>query len=162
MHQVPIPTSDGTFVATFSEAGLARLEFPSDRKAARRQSPRLPEAVRPWLRATERALDRVLAGKTPTQLPPLDLSAGTNFQQAVWVALQHIPAGATRSYLEVARAVGAPKAARAVGQACGANPIPVLIPCHRVLAAGGRLGGFSGGLEWKRTLLRREGNVPSG
>ena len=64
--------------------------------------------------------------------------------------------GQTFSYGEVAKAIGRPKAVRAVGGACGANPIPVLIPCHRVLAAGGKIGGFSGGLDWKRTLLARE------
>lgn len=67
-----------------------------------------------------------------------------------------IPSGATTAYGEIARALKKPGATRAVGSACGANPIPVLIPCHRVLAAGGRLGGFSGGLATKRQLLRRE------
>ena len=68
-----------------------------------------------------------------------------------------IPSGRTRTYQEIARAVNRPGGARAVGQACGANPIPVLIPCHRVLAAHGRLGGFSSGLECKMRLLQREG-----
>ena len=70
--------------------------------------------------------------------------------------------GRTASYGDLARDIGRPKAFRAVGGACGANPIPVLIPCHRALAANGRLGGFSGGLEWKRTLLAAEGVVPAG
>jgi len=73
------------------------------------------------------------------------------------VALQAIPPGRTASYGELARAIGRPRACRAVGGACGANPIVVLIPCHRALAANGRLGGFSGGLDWKRTLLAVEG-----
>ena len=84
-------------------------------------------------------------------------SAGTEFQQRVWSALKEIPSGETRSYGEVAASIRSPKATRAVGSACGANPIPVLIPCHRVLASGGRLGGFSGGLDWKRRLLMVEG-----
>lgn len=67
-----------------------------------------------------------------------------------------IPSGATATYGEMARALKKPGATRAVGSACGANPIPVLIPCHRVLAAGGRLGGFSSGLATKRQMLRRE------
>jgi len=71
--------------------------------------------------------------------------------------LRKIKPGSTRSYSELAGAVGKPQAARAVGGACGANPIPVLIPCHRVLAANRKIGGFSGGLEWKRRLLEREG-----
>jgi len=70
--------------------------------------------------------------------------------------MQRIPAGHTRSYGELAADIGKPKAVRAVGGACGANPIPLLVPCHRVLAAGGKIGGFSGGLDWKRKLLARE------
>jgi len=68
-----------------------------------------------------------------------------------------IPPGQTRSYGEIARAIGNPKAVRAVGGACGANPIPVLVPCHRVLAAHRKIGGFSSGLDWKRQLLAIEG-----
>jgi O-6-methylguanine DNA methyltransferase len=92
-------------------------------------------------------------------LPPLDVSVGTAFQQRVWSALRKIGCGQTQSYGEIAQAIGKPKAVRAVGGACGANPIPVLVPCHRVLAANRKLGGFSGGLNWKRTLLAREGVV---
>ncbi|NDF00956.1 MAG: methylated-DNA--[protein]-cysteine S-methyltransferase, partial [Verrucomicrobia bacterium] len=90
-------------------------------------------------------------------LPPLDLTGGTKFRLRVWDALQRIPRGETRSYGEIAEDLGKRRAARAVGGGCGANPIPVLIPCHRVLAANGRLGGFSGGQEWKRRLLAVEG-----
>lgn len=68
-----------------------------------------------------------------------------------------IPAGKTKSYGEIATAIKNPKAVRAVGGACGANPIPVLVPCHRILAANKKIGGFSGGLDWKRSLLAREG-----
>lgn len=71
--------------------------------------------------------------------------------------MKKIKPGNTRSYGEIARSIGKPKAVRAVGGACGANPIPVLIPCHRVLAANRKIGGFSGGLEWKEKLLTREG-----
>jgi len=103
-----------------------------------------------------KAIKRVLSGKAPAALPPLDLSSGTDFQQRVWQALLNISCGETLSYGQVAAAIGNPKALRAVGGACGANPIPVLVPCHRVLAANHRLGGFGGGLSWKRTLLGRE------
>jgi O-6-methylguanine DNA methyltransferase len=96
-------------------------------------------------------------GRAPGTLPPLDLSSGTDFQQSVWQALQQIRFGQTRSYGEIARAIGKPKALRAVGGACGANPIPVFVPCHRALAANRKIGGFSGGLDWKWTLLEREG-----
>jgi len=81
---------------------------------------------------------------------------GTVFQKKVWNALRKISPGKTKSYGEIAQAIGKPKAVRAVGGACGANPIPVLVPCHRVLAANHKLGGFSGGLDWKRKLLARE------
>jgi len=113
--------------------------------------------IRHWHRATVAALKNVLAGRTPGKLPPLDLSGGTEFQRKVWIALRKIARGRTKSYGEIARAIGKPKAVRAVGGACGANPIPILVPCHRVLAAHGKLGGFGGGLDWKRKLLAREG-----
>jgi O-6-methylguanine DNA methyltransferase len=90
----------------------------------------------------------------------LDLSSGTKFQQHVWNALRRIATGRTKSYAQVAALIDRPKAVRAVGGACGANPVPVLIPCHRVLAANQGLGGFSGGLDWKRKLLAREGVQP--
>ena len=101
-------------------------------------------------------LKNILTGHKPKNLPPMDL-AGTAFQKSVWNALRKISAGKTKSYGEIAQVIGRPKAVRAVGGACGANPVPVLVPCHRVLAANKKLGGFSGGLEWKRSLLAREG-----
>jgi len=157
MMSLPISTPDGVFVAWYSERGLARLEFPSPRRTARGVQPKLLPRVRTWHRATARAVKQALAGRKPAVLPPLDLTGGTPFQQAVWCALLRIAPGATRTYAEVARAISSPGAARAVGQACGVNPIPLLVPCHRVLASGGKLGGFSGGLDWKRNLLAREG-----
>jgi AraC family transcriptional regulator of adaptative response/methylated-DNA-[protein]-cysteine methyltransferase len=87
---------------------------------------------------------------------PLDVR-GTAFQQRVWCALQDIPAGKTVSYADVAKAIGAPKSARAVAQACGANPIAVAIPCHRVVKTDGGLSGYRWGIERKRALLKREG-----
>ena len=115
-----------------------------------------PRQIEEWHRKTCAALADALAGKQPDQLPPVDLSSGSAFQQSVWAALREIPCGQTRSYGEVARLIGRPHAVRAVGGACGANPIPVLVPCHRVLAARNRLSGFSAGLKWKRLLLARE------
>jgi O-6-methylguanine DNA methyltransferase len=106
------------------------------------------------------ALEQILAGQAPTQLPPLDLSAGTDFQRRVWQALGRIPPGQTRTYGQIALEIGAPRAVRAVGAACGANPIPLLVPCHRVVPKAGGLGGFSGGWEWKRLLLARENRIP--
>jgi len=85
------------------------------------------------------------------------MAAGTPFQKSVWRALQRIPSGETRSYAQIATAIGKPKATRAVANACGANPLPVLIPCHRVIAKDGSIGGYTGGLHIKRALLRAEG-----
>jgi len=147
-----IETGDGVFSAVFNDHGLAELSFP-DRACRVQATDSVPKE---WKRDTAAALECVLRGEQPEKLPPLDFSKGTPFQQKVWRALVKIPAGETRSYGEIAAAVGEPGAARAVGAACGANPIPVLVPCHRVLAAHKKLGGFSAGLKWKRLLLERE------
>jgi O-6-methylguanine DNA methyltransferase len=87
----------------------------------------------------------------------LDPEVGTPFQRAVWDAIRSIPRGETRSYRWIAERIGRPNAVRAVGQAVGSNPWPLLVPCHRVIAADGRIGGFAGGLEMKRRLLGLEG-----
>ncbi len=85
---------------------------------------------------------------------------GTAFQRAVWDALSTIPAGQWRTYGDIAAQIGRPRAVRAVGSACGANPLPFLIPCHRVVGSDGRWGGFGLGLEVKEILLYREGMIP--
>jgi O-6-methylguanine DNA methyltransferase len=160
--ELPIFTSAGQFVARYSEKGLAELNFPSREALVapkRSEGGRIPTKISRWHQATIAALKQVLAGHLPKNFPPLDLSGGTVFQQSVWRALRKIRRGQTKSYGEIARVVGRPKAVRAVGGACGANPIPVLVPCHRVLAANKKPGGFSGGLNWKRTLLVREGVI---
>jgi O-6-methylguanine DNA methyltransferase len=87
---------------------------------------------------------------------PIDVSEGTPFQNSVWMKLLDIPYGGTATYREIAEGVGRPGAARAVGNAVGANPIPIVIPCHRVLASNG-LGGYSSGIDIKKVLLRVEG-----
>ena len=97
----------------------------------------------------------VFSGR-PSVRPPLAELAGTEFQQRVLRSIADIPLGQTRTYGELAAAIGSPKAVRAVGSACGRNPVPLFIPCHRVTAANGRLGGFSCGLPWKRLLLEAE------
>jgi AraC family transcriptional regulator of adaptative response/methylated-DNA-[protein]-cysteine methyltransferase len=170
--ELPVSTDAGKFIACYSEKGLAALDFPKANRRRRgnesqislasngsvRDSSRrlLQNKIGKWHRATEAALGKILAGKKPKAFPPLDM-AGTGFQKSVWNALRKISSGKTKSYGEIAQAIGKPKAVRAVGGACGANPIPVLVPCHRVLAANKKLGGFSGGLDWKRSLLKREG-----
>jgi O-6-methylguanine DNA methyltransferase len=158
-YTLPITTPDGEFQARYSATGLCALDFPSGAKSpSRKPDPEsIPPHVRLWHARTIKALTRALGGQTPDRLPPLDLSSGTEFQQRVWQQLSLIACGRNLSYSQVAQAIGQPKAVRAVGAACGANPIPVLVPCHRVLASSQELGGFSGGLEWKRTLLAREG-----
>jgi methylated-DNA-[protein]-cysteine S-methyltransferase len=94
-----------------------------------------------------------------TEFPDkLDLSGATPFQRRVWQAARLIPYGQTRSYQWLASQIGQPGAARAVGQALGKNPLPVVIPCHRVLASGGGLGGFSAGIDMKKYLLELEKN----
>ena len=155
---VAIETPAGHFIAHFSKQGLARLEFP--RRYATLPTPDLNEWDAHWLKwlgLTKRAILDTLGGRPPTELPPLDLSIGTEFQQRVWTALRGIAMGQTKSYGEIATEIGSPKAVRAVGGACGANPVPLLVPCHRVLAANVHLGGFSGGLDWKLRLLAAEG-----
>ena len=156
--ELPISTSDGKFVARYSPNGLAELSFPAKQRA-KTVPPKgaAPAQVRRWHRATIAALKRALVGRALRALPPLDVSSGTEFQQRVWRALRTIPCGQTRSYGEIAGQIGKPKAMRAVGAACGANPIPLFIPCHRVLAANRKPGGYSAGLSWKRKLLTREG-----
>ncbi len=164
--RVEIKTVAGVFVARFSDRGLAALEFPGPRQSVTRAAgPRAtvePKTLRAWTGQTRRALVAVLSARPITHGPPLDLSAGTAFQQRVWSALRRIAPGRTQTYSELAAAVGQPRASRAVGGACGANPIPVIVPCHRVVAANGGLGGFSGGLNWKVELLAREGTLPPG
>ena len=158
--EISIPTADGNYVAHYSEKGLVELDWPT-KKAARvvSSNPKVPLQILRWHRVTAEALKSVLAGRAAKNLPPLDWTGKTEFQQAVWREMLKIPAGKTRSYGEVAERIGKPKAVRAVGGACGANPIPVLVPCHRILAADKKIGGFSGGLDRKRSLLEREGII---
>lgn len=101
-------------------------------------------------------LQEYFAGKRTTFEVPLD-AGGTAFQQSVWQALQKIPFGATRCYQDIAHAIGRPTATRAVGAANGRNPVPIIVPCHRVIGRNGNLTGFSGGLDKKEWLLKHEG-----
>ena len=102
-----------------------------------------------------RNVEQRISGKGLDEKLPLDLH-GTPFQVEVWKEMLRIPAGRTRSYGEVARNIGRPRSFRAVAQACGANPIPVVVPCHRVVASNG-LGGYTGGIDRKIALLKAEG-----
>lgn len=101
-------------------------------------------------------IEEYLKGRRKTFDIPLDLR-GTDFQIAVWQALLKIPYGSTKSYSEVAKEINRPKAVRAVGSAIGANPVPIVVPCHRVIGKDGSLTGFAGGLNIKQQLLKIEG-----
>lgn len=90
---------------------------------------------------------------------PIHVTRGSDFERAVWEQMARIPYGETRSYGAIAAAVGEPGGAQAVGTACNRNPIPVIVPCHRIIGADGKLVGFGGGLERKRILLELEANV---
>jgi O-6-methylguanine DNA methyltransferase len=107
-------------------------------------------------RKSEQVLRGYFSGRSVTFDLPLDLRLYTRFQKKVWKATSEIAYGETRSYASIARRIGRPRSARAVGQALGANPLPVLIPCHRVITSAGALGGFSGGLGMKKKLLHLE------
>ncbi len=157
-----IPWEVADLVVYSGPRGICRLAF-------RRQDEELPDSrvdghLLPG-REDRRAeqvrsqLLRYLAGENVTWRVPLDLSAGTLFQQRVWRALIQIPYGETRTYGNLAASLGQPGASRAVGNAAGANPVPVIVPCHRLVAVGGRIGGFSAGLEIKRALLHLEGST---
>ena len=145
---VTIPTKLSPLRLSFSLRGVTGVTL------CRQRSTAGPGPVFVW--RAGRQLQQYTAGKSVRFTVPLDLSAGTPFQQAVWQTLRKIPRGETRSYAWVARQIGKPKAARAVGTACGANPVLLLVPCHRVVASDGTLGGFSCGLPLKRRLLALE------
>ena len=110
----------------------------------------------PLLRRAARQLTEYFAGKRISFDLPLDLR-GTPFQLAAWRSLAEIPYGSTLSYGQQAALIGRPKAVRAVGRANGRNPVPIVLPCHRIVGADGSLTGFGGGLDLKLDLLRREG-----
>jgi methylated-DNA-[protein]-cysteine S-methyltransferase len=154
----------GTLVAAGTERGLLRLayeEFNGGLDAvldhlARRVSPRILEAPA-RLDPIRRELDEYFAGRRRGFDVPIDWSLTTGFTRRLLEATAAIPFGSLRSYAEVAAAAGSPKATRAAGNALSANPIPIVVPCHRVVRTGGRLGGYTGGLEKKEHLLRLEG-----
>lgn len=144
-HQSPV----GLLRLSSDDAGLRGIHFVRDT---------IPETSTDCelLRRTARELDEYFAGVRREFDIPLSLH-GTPFQKRVWAALLQIPYGQTRSYAEVAAMAGSPKACRAVGMANHNNPVSILVPCHRVINADGGLGGYGGGLDTKRFLLKLEG-----
>ncbi len=156
----PLNTSLGTFFLAASDRGLCRLLLPGeadspgwfDRQFGGPASP----GWNPVLRRATSQLGQFLAGERREFDLELDLK-GTPFQVEVWTRLRSIPFGETRSYAQVAAGIGRPGSSRAVGAATGRNPVPVVVPCHRVIGSNGRLVGYAGGLDLKRRLLELEG-----
>jgi methylated-DNA-[protein]-cysteine S-methyltransferase len=152
----------GRLLLAATPQGLVRVGFPSeDHEAmladiAHRLSPRVLEAP-DRLDAVRRELDEYFEGRRHDFTTALDWSLSTGFRQRVLRAIAAIPFGEVRTYREMATAAGNPAAVRAAGSACGSNPIPLVVPCHRVLRTGGGLGGYGGGLPLKRQLLELEG-----
>jgi methylated-DNA-[protein]-cysteine S-methyltransferase len=139
-----------------SDAGLAAILWENDRRGWRHlRAPQFEVPDHPILLQAETELGEYFAGKRERFSVKLDLH-GTEFQQAVWQQLLAIPFGQTRSYGEIARLIGRPKAVRAVGAAVGMNPVSIMAPCHRVLGSSGTLTGFAGGLQAKLGLLAME------
>ncbi len=165
-----VDTPLGPMVAIGDEDALYLLEF-FNRRALERQVERLREktgsvivpGVNPPIACVERELREYFEGTRKVFHTPIHL-LGTTFEERVWTALMKIPSGETRSYGDVARAIGQPAAARAVARANGANRLALIIPCHRVINASGELGGYGGGLARKRWLIEHEkhGQLPSG
>ncbi|MBZ5619243.1 MAG: methylated-DNA--[protein]-cysteine S-methyltransferase [Acidobacteriia bacterium] len=136
-------------------AGIRAIEF-DPLRAPEGQ----PNSENGLLREAVRQLAAYLQGELRKFQLPLDFQ-GTDFQKRVWRQLETIPYGETRSYMQIAEAIGRPQAVRAVGAANGANPIPIVVPCHRVIGASGKLVGYGGGLALKKRLLELEGVVVS-
>lgn len=157
-----IETRIGPFGAAVSPIGLGRLTFPMEpfdlcEAWARRFWPaaRVVRGGRA-LAAARAELSAYLEGRLRAFATAVDLR-GTPFQTRVWCAVARIPYGTTRAYAEVAAAIGCPRAVRAVGAANGANPVPIVVPCHRIIGADSRLTGYGGGLALKERLLALEG-----
>lgn len=142
-----IASEKGIREIIFAEGDQRQLDTP-----AKSISPKTKE----HLAQLEKELKEYFAGKRKSFDVAVDISCGTDFQRKVWEALTEIPYGQTSSYKEVAEAVGRPKACRAVGGANNVNPLPIIIPCHRVVGSNGKLVGFAGGLGIKETLLKLE------
>jgi methylated-DNA-[protein]-cysteine S-methyltransferase len=150
--EVLFPSPVGALTLVASDRGLVAILWEDDDPARVRLSLREERHDHPVLAQTAQQLTAYFAGTLQDFAVPLDFR-GTDFQQKVWAALCTIPFGETRSYGDIARAIGHPTASRAVGAANGRNPISIIAPCHRVVGTNGALTGFAGGVEVKRWLL---------
>jgi methylated-DNA-[protein]-cysteine S-methyltransferase len=146
----------GRLTLVASERGLAAVLWEDDDPSRVRLAALKEAANQPLLVRAQQQLEQYFAGKRRKFTVELD-PAGTAFQTRVWNALRTIPYGKTRSYAQIAAQIGSHKAVRAVGAANGANPLSIIVPCHRVIGANGKLTGFAGGLEVKARLLALEG-----
>lgn len=151
----------GWCVITWSERGITELNFGLSRKGTARQMAGAAETndggAPAEILTTVDELDRYFAGEKVKFSAPLDFGLSTTFQKDVWKAALKISYGKSASYREIAEAAGSPQGARAAGSALGANRIPIIIPCHRVLHADGGVGGYALGTEVKKGLLKLEG-----
>jgi methylated-DNA-[protein]-cysteine S-methyltransferase len=154
IHYRRIHSPVGMLTVAASDAGLHAIEFPSNRHPQQRAGWR--EGEHPLLRQAQAQLEEYFVGDRQAFDLPL-APQGTPFQREVWFALAAIPYGQTASYAQLATRVDRPAASRAVGAANGRNPLPIVLPCHRVIGADGSLTGFGGGLPTKRFLLELEG-----
>ncbi len=157
IHFGVVPTSLGDMLVAATDKGVCRLSFAEGHDALERRFPAatLVEGGAEFEALLKEVIDAVETPARGFDHIPLDVK-GTAFQEAVWRELRKIPAGETRSYADIAAAVGKPGAVRAAGSANGANNVAVLIPCHRVVRSDGSLGGYAYGLEIKEELLKRE------
>ena len=152
----------GTLLAAATARGLVRLAFPEEdidsvlERLARRVSPRIVQAPVP-LDPVRRELEEYFAGRRRAFAVKLDWTLVGPFARRVLAVTSEIPYGGVLSYAEVAADAGSPRGSRAAGNALGSNPMPIVVPCHRVLRSGGALGGYGGGVERKRWLLELEG-----
>ena len=152
----------GPLLLAATPRGLVKVSFPQFgaeetlEELATRISPRVLEAPA-RLDEARRELDRYFEGRLTEFELPLDWQLTDGFRKKAQQAINRIPYGRTRSYTEIARSAGNERAVRAAGTACGANPLPIVVPCHRVLRSGGALGGYGGGLPMKESLLKLEG-----
>lgn len=148
----------GPLLVAADDVGLRAIEFYANRHPVARDATWV-EGPHPLIDLARRQLEEYFAGTRRTFDLPL-APRGTDFQRVVWFELAEIPYGSTISYSELAVRVGRPSAVRAVGAANGRNPLPIALPCHRVIGADGSLTGFGGGLPMKRFLLEHEGALP--
>ncbi len=145
----------GVLKLVASDKGIVAILWENDKPNRVRLKYCVEKRDNPLLEEAEGQLNAYFAGKLEQFSLPLDI-AGTEFQNKVWNALLTIPFGQTRSYQQIAQQIGHPKAMRAVGAANGKNPISIVVPCHRVIGANGKLTGFAGGLTTKKYLLDAE------